>query len=145
MKFTHTCLAMMAAAGLTMFTGCGDMSEPEVSQNEIDTPNEVATEPTPQDDVQYGAPERQDQPTYQSDYESGDNSFVTPENQNNEVRPEDQNDFGSPEDQNNVDTPENQNQSTFEGTIEEGEADFVTPDGEEGEVEIDDGEAEIDM
>lgn len=116
MKITHTCLAIVAAAGLTMFTGCGDMSEPEVSQNEIETPNEVTAEQP--GDIQYGSPEREGRATFEADLEEGDNSFIT---------------------------PENQNQSTFEGNLEEGEAEFVTPDGEEGEVEIEDGEAEIDM
>ena len=81
MKFKYTCLAMLAAAGLTI-SGCGDMDEPTVTE----------TAPVqPREEVQYGTPETTEQTRFESDLEKrdGETEFVTPEGREVEVEYDD--------------------------------------------------------
>lgn len=71
MKFMNLCLALFAAAGLTMLTGCGDTSEPPLSERQTETPEDITAETPaeqPEQDVQYGAPERAPDTRFDADF-----------------------------------------------------------------------------
>lgn len=88
MKFTSLCFAILAAAGLAMFTGCGDTSEPTFSERELETTEDVATETPAEQDVQYGSPERQPDTRFDADVE-GEAEFITPEGEEGEIEVDD--------------------------------------------------------
>ncbi len=95
MKLMNLTLAALAMAGLAMFTGCGDTSEPTLGEAEIETDtysadtdaqNDAADtvtaqtpadqQPQQQNNVQYGAPERDQTTQFEGEIENNNDDFL---------------------------------------------------------------------